>query len=215
LKKKLLTDLAINLGFPNLRFKQVHAGYGYLLQLYADYSRIEELDVSRVKSHLTPISDLALNLGLTNLRWLQAHAYRGYFGYGYFAYDLYARGYRVLTEADPITIERDLTREPILLGQKFNYLAPDFVDVFDTDLAIQRTGRVRAQFTLQSEAISYLKVVPAGTAYEIISALAGASYISPYAWHEFDLTVQKDDGMNVRFSPSTIVSIRIYNIGST
>jgi len=163
-----------------------------------------------VYSDLRPHPDLALNLGLPDLRFKAVYA-----GYGRFDYGAYARGYRVLTEADPITIERDLSKEPYLLGQKFDYLAPDFADVFDTDLAIQRTGRVRAQFTLQSEAISYLKVVPAGTAYEIISALAGASYISPYAWHEFDLTAQKDDGVNVRFSPSTMVSVRIYNIGST
>jgi len=202
-------DLALNLGLPDLRFKAVRAGYGYF-----DYG-IYPLPPAVwyggvVKEDVYPEVDLALNLGFSDLRWLQVHS-----GYGYFSHDLYARGYRVLTEVDPITIERDLTREPILLGQKFNYLAPDFADVFAPDLAIQRTGRVRAQFTLQSEAISYLKAVPAGTAYEIISALAGASYISPYAWHEFDLTVQKDDGVNVRFSPSTMVSVRIYNIGST
>jgi len=163
-----------------------------------------------VYATLRPHPDLALNLGVPDLRFLAVYA-----GYGYFDYDLYARGYRVLTEVDPITIERDLTKEPILLAQKFEYLAPDFSDVFDPDLIVQRSGRVRAQFTLQSEAISYLKVVPSGTTYEMISALAGASHLSPYAWHEFDLTVQKDDGVNVRFSPPTIISIRVYNIGST
>jgi len=107
-----------------------------------------------------------------------------------------------------------LTTEPILLGQQVEYSAPDLADVFSPDLTAQRSGRARVQFTLQAPAVSYVKMVPYGTAYEIVSALATGQTIPPYAWHEFDLTIQKDDKVNVRFSPSTIVSVRVYNIGS-
>jgi len=202
-------DLALNLGLPGLRWKQVHAGYGYFdYGIYPPPPAVWYGGV--VKSDVYPETDLAINLGFSNLRWKQTHA-----GYGYFSHDLYARGYRVLTEVDPITIQRDLTTEPILLGQQVEYSAPDLADVFSPDLTAQRSGRVRAQFTLQMEAVSYLKMVPYGTPYEVVSALAAGNSIPPYAWHEFDLTVQKDDEVNVRFSPATIVTVRVYNIGST
>jgi len=77
------TDLAINLGLSDLRFKQVHAGYGYFA--YGVYPPPPAVWYGGVvKEDVYPETDLALNLGFSDLRFKQVHA-----GYGYFQ-QLYA-----------------------------------------------------------------------------------------------------------------------------
>jgi hypothetical protein len=51
-----------------------------------------------------------------------------------------------------------------------------------------------------------------GSSIDVISLLNGGDVIPVNAWHEFDFTVMNNDRVNLRISPSTTVTVFVYNI---
>jgi len=158
---------------------------------------------------IKPYEDLLLNLGMPELRFKELHS-----GYGYFTYQVTVQGRPVIKDGDPITVAEDLTTKPLLVGYKVYYSAPAFVDVFDPDLVMSMAGRARFKFTLSPDAYAYTKWLPYGLAQAITSALNAGVIIPRDSWHEFDFTLGQNDKVNFRVTPSAVVTIFVYNIGS-
>ena len=120
------------------------------------------------------------------------------------------------SEVDPIS---DYVREIYLmkltklLAYVVNKYVPEGVDVFDSDVIVDRSGRVRFKLWLALAGYVATKWTPAGLTEAIIGYLNAKDMIPSEAWHEFDFTVMKDDKINVRVYPSQNVTIFIYGLG--
>jgi len=134
--------------------------------------------------------------------------------YGYFAYGLWVAGKAVLKDGDPIIIAEDLTTKPILLGFKRGFAASADTDIFDTDLEVEKDGRTRFKFTVDSDVVAYAKWTPYEDGVPIIAALKNATTIIANTWQEEDFTVKQYDKINFRIIPGATITIYIYNIGS-
>jgi len=73
-------------------------------------------------------------------------------------------------------------------------------------------GKVRVKLNLGVDAYTYLKWTPKDVGASILSTLNAKALIPSLAWHEFDLTLQAQDKVNVQISPSGKITIFIYNI---
>jgi len=120
------------------------------------------------------------------------------------------------SEVDPIS---DYVREIYLmkvlklLGYVVNKYVPEGYDVFDSDITVDRNGRVRFKLWLSITGYAAVKWTPAGLAEAILGYLNAKDPIPSDAWHEFDFTVMKDDKINVRVYPSQNVTIFVYGLG--
>jgi len=107
-------DLAYLLGRSDLRFKEVHSGYGYFTyDVFIGGKSISELvsevAVTPTKSavdeygyahaDLKPTTDFEYSLGIDGYRWKEVKA-----GYGYFVYEVFVADKKVLKDGDPVYI---------------------------------------------------------------------------------------------------------------
>ena len=171
---------------------------------------------------IIPDADLKYRLGTDNRRLKEVHV-----NDGYFSNSLSVQGKPVLKDGDPVYIA-DLYSQarasiseavknalkPFLLAKEIEKDVSAMSDVFATDVAISEDGRLRIQLTVNIEAYSYLKKVPAGEASAIISMLNEGKVIPANSWFEQDVTVMKNDYVNVQFYPDARVSVLLFNIGS-
>jgi len=195
------------------------------IQMVAEYGVIDYYGY--VHGDIIPDTDLLFNLGEEGARFKQVHA-----GKGYFSDDLRLQGKRVIKDEDPIHIasfyayaatqiynqivkallDADLPPKPILLGIKADYQAPDFADIFPSDLLIQKDGKIVTKLVSEYSVYTYVKWTPKDIGTPIIGLLNEGKQIEAKAWREFDFTVNKDDKVNVRISPASKVTIAVYNI---
>ena len=247
-------DLALNLGIPEKRFKEIHVDKGYFSsnvwigdkkveEIASEYASYYAFKGGALSKDTYPDTDLLLNLGLENLRWLNV-----FMGYGYASYAFYVDNKPVLKDGDPITVQdlgdnaktkitqaindasitsynaplhNDLenilntlntTFTPFILNKLINTDVSGFTDVFSTDLICSYNGRVRFKFTIDTEAYTYVKWIPAGLTETIISSLNANASIPANAWHEFDFTVVKNDKINFRTDRPLKITLVVYNI---
>jgi len=180
-----------------------------------------------VMKDLVPLLDLCIKLGIPIRRFLEVHA-----GYGYFSSAVWVNGKPVLKDGDPITVEdigsaaqtkitsaidgSQVTKAsqltPALSGYKINYDAPDMGDCFSPDLVASCAGRFRFKFVAGYNVYSYVNFTHVGQATAILAALNAGAIIPVGAWHEFDFTCLVGDKMNFRITPSTTLTIVVYNI---
>jgi len=122
--------------------------------------------------------------------------------------DLYAQARVSVSEAVKNALK------PFLLAKEIEKDVSAMSDVFATDVAISEDGRLRIQLTVNIEAYSYLKKTPAGETSAILSMLNEGKVIPAKSWFEQDVTVLKNDYVNVQFYPDARVSVLLFNIGS-
>ena len=171
---------------------------------------------------IIPDADLKYRLGTDNRRLKEVHV-----NDGFFSNSLSVQGKPVLKDGDPVYIA-DLYSQarasiseavknalkPFLLAKEIEKDVTAMSDVFATDVAISEDGRLRIQLTVNIEAYSYLKKTPAGEASAIISMLNEGKVIPAKSWFEQDVTVMKNDYVNVQFYPDARVSVLLFNISS-
>jgi len=180
-----------------------------------------------VTKDLVAIQDLLINLGIPLRRFKELWA-----GYGYFSYDLFVQGMRVIKDGDPITVSdlgtsavtkitsavdgstvvKGSQLRPALSGYKINYSAPDMGDIFSPALTMLLDGRARFKFVVSYNVYAYTKHRLVGQATDVIASLNAGAIIPVGAWHEFDFTVLQNDQVNARITPATTISIIVYNI---
>jgi len=219
-------DLALNLGLEDLRFREVHAGYGY----FTYTTKTDEI--------LANVGHFSEELTLQGKRVLKDEdpVHIASF-YDYAATQIKDEIINALQQFQPVkTIERAISMfydyaatqikdeivnaltelaipaKPHRVGIKVAYYAPAMADVFDPDITMNYDGRARFKLSGYEDFIAYIKHIPAGFVQEIIAALNSANIIEKDTWAEFDFTVNKDDKVNVRVYPSTTVTVIVYNI---
>ncbi len=158
---------------------------------------------------IIPERDLALNLGLNIKRFLKVNC-----GYGDFSYSVKVQGKEVLKDGDPITVSEDKTTEPQLLGKVWGQAVGDYVDVFGSDLMVQRSGRVRVKLSASTDVAVYLKHKPYDEAAAVIAALNAGATIKANTWFEQELAVMQNDYINIRISPGATLNLMVLNVGS-
>jgi len=201
-------DAFYNLGIVNLRLKQVYSVYGYFSYIKTDSMLIHNIQTDVVTAE-------------------EVNAKRGNF-----SEDLRLQGKRVLKDEDPVHIAsfydyaksqieqavRDallnlgIPAKPKLLGYQVDYYAPAMADVFSSNLIVQDSGRIRIKIIGNADFYSYLKHKPSGVPTEILGLLNAGNPLTKDSWYEFDFTVVKDDEINVKVTPTTRITILIYNI---
>jgi len=190
-----------------------------------------------VHKHIIPEQDVFLNLGLSTKRFRQTHSVYGYFSNidavsGSFSKELKVQGKTVLKDEDPIHIKTfydyaktqieqaikdallnlGIPPKPKLIGYSVNYSAVDMQDVFASNLLMQFDGRARIKIIADSDVYSYIKFKSKDAGVEILGMINQGKPIKANTWKEEDFTVNKDDEINVKVSPSSTISVFIYNI---
>jgi len=218
------TDLFFNIGTPLARIKEIHAGYGYFNALYKDgrvvladgdpiyisdiYPEAREkitqaIDYSKLYEYTKYIhSDLLNIIGKLDVPVSEIK-------------ERLDRIYDYVTKIDSQLLELIGEFRPSLLAYQINYHAPELVDIFPDDILINSDGRVRVKILMSNSGYAYLKWTPSGTNTPVLGLLNAGDIIPANAWHEFDFTVMKNDKVNVRVSPSTNVTVFLYNIPNT
>ena len=187
-------DLALNLGLEDLRFKEVHAGYGYF-----DYVT-KTNEVLANEGHFT--TDLTLQ-GKRVLKDEDPIHIASFFDYA---------AQQVKDEIVNALTELGIPPKPHRVGVKVAYYAPAMADLFDPDLVMNYDGRARVKLSGYENFVAYLKHRAYDVAQDIIATLNSANPIEANAWAEFDFTVNKNDKVNVKVFPSTTVTVIVYNI---
>jgi len=234
---KPIEDLALELGLPDLRWRDLYAGYGhftydvfvsgkrvlkdgdpiYVADIYAAAREkiTQAIDYAKVTGYTAelPVIRSVLEEIKADVSMIEATTRSIYSGYS--LVDIYSKLTRIeelLTEIETLITERG---KPKLLAYKVNYPAPTFADIFSPDVIVERDGRVRIKITMAQGGYAYVKHVPAPTTEAIIAALCGGAPLSGQAWYEFDFTALKDDKINVRVVPGQNVTVILYNIEGT
>jgi len=232
-------DLALNLGFHDRRWKEVHGGWGYF-----EYGIFPEPKAAwyggQVTESVYPDQDLALNLGYPNAKWKEVH-----FGYGYASSNIYVSGKAVIKDGDPVTVsdfgtdaENDIKNKvqegidastdvesikadistlkdsfkPILLDKKWNISVNENTDIFSPDLVVSYGGRVRIKYMALDYSYLYLKHKASGETSFIEAMLNAGVAIPAQCWHEWDFTAMSNDQINLKISPSSTITVLVYNI---
>lgn len=235
-----IADNQILLGNEYLRFKEVNAVNVNSYSVYASTGyfsgRVQSYEVlasignfsDRVNTKEVDASTgnfLGVNTDEVNAGSVNA-------GIGNFSEQVYVQGKRVIKDEDPIKISEfyeyaksqiiqaiqdallnlRVPPKPYLLGYQVDYVAPEMYDVFSPDLVVLWDGRVRVKVMGDNDFLAYVKFVPNTTPVEVLATLNSATPITANSWFEFDFTVNKDDKVNVRVTPTTKITIFIYNI---
>jgi len=223
-------DIAYLVGNPNARIKEVHSGYGYftydcfisgkrvlkdgdpiyIADLYHE-ARVritEAIDYAYITQYTSRLTLFDIPLSQIEGRIVEVSEKIESIYAGYSLADIYSRLSDIETRLETLIDEK----KPKLLGLMVDYYAPEFIDIFESDLVVQGDGKVRIKITGDRDFYGYLKWIPAGLTQEVISLLNEGRLIPRNAWKEFDFTVMKNDKVNVRVSPSTKVTVAIYNI---
>jgi len=222
-------DLLINLGIPLKNFKELHVGYGYFkydawiegkkILKDGDPITVEDLG-SPAQTKITTAIDNSTQLagikGDTAHLDINISAFRDAITG---KLDVIAskqdQSYSKLTDIDNHLLGQSFIFKPILLDKVINQIAPDMADIFPTDLIVPYAGRIRFKFMAGYEIYAYVKHRPSGTTTDLIAMLNAGASIPPACWHEFDFTVMNNDKINFRITPSTTISLFIYNIPNT
>jgi len=189
-------DLFYNLGTPIRRIKEIHSGYGYFNALYKD-GRVVLADGDPIY-----ISDIYPE---AREKITQAIDYS----------TILTNIYDYTRKIDSQLLELVGSLRPHLLASKVNYYAPELADIFANDIIMNYDGRVRVKILMSNSGYAYLKWTPSGTNTPVLGLLNAGDIIPANAWHEFDFTVMKNDKVNVQVSPSTNVTVFLYNIPNT
>lgn len=190
-----------------------------------------------IHSDLIPDQDALRNMGLPNKRMkdiysVNVDAENINASVGNFSVNVYVNGKRVLKDEDPIHIasffdyaKDQITQSikdallnlgipstPKLLGYQIDYQAPSMSDLFASNLVAQWDGKIRVKIIGNNDFYAYMKFKPNVAPIEIIAWLNDGQPIKANTWKEMDFTVNKGDEINVQVSPSTRITILIYNI---
>jgi len=193
-----IADLLINLGIPLKQFLAVHAGYGY----FSGGVWVDGHPVIKDGDPIT-VSDLGTS-AVTKIT--QAVDASGYIS----TYLPRISGYEAPLHPDLLNLLGAL--KPVLLGYQISYSAPDNADCFGSDLVALYDGRFRFKFVANAYVYAYAKHQPLVAGSAIIAALNSGAQIPTATWNELDLTSMIGDKANFRITPSTTLSILIYNI---
>lgn len=185
-------DLCIKLGIPIRRFLEVHAGYGY-------FSSAVWIQGKAVLKDGDPIT--VEDIGTAARQKITD------------AFD-YSKVTTYTQQIHPDLLLLIQKLQPIRSGYSLNYSAPDMKDCFASDLIAVYDGRFRFKFVAGYNVYAYIKHTVAGQATAVVAALNAGAVIPIGCWHEFDFTVNKNDSANFRITPSTTVSVIVYNIGN-
>lgn len=175
-----------------------------------------------IHKDLIPDADLKHRLGSDNRRLKEINV-----GYGNFVYDVTVQGKKVLKDSDPVFIA-DLyaaartsvseavksALKPILLAKEIDKNVNAFTDVFASDVPIREDGRLRVQVIVSPSVYAYLKKVPAGEISAVRALLNEGKILPSDVWVEQDITVQREDYVNLQFDAATKVSTFLFNIPS-
>jgi hypothetical protein len=188
------TDLMLNIGYADKRFKEMHMGYGY-----ADYGMYVAGKPVLKDGDPISISDIQ-DLAKTKITSAINESY--------------VTSYTSPLHSDLQNIYNTLLNagKPFLITTLINTSVSPLTDIFPSDLPISLAGRVRFKFTLNADAYTYVKWLPYGSTSAILSLLNAGDAIPANAWHEFDFTVNKDDKVNFQVDRSLTITIAVYNI---
>ena len=188
------TDLMLNIGYADKRFKEMHMGYGY-----ADYGMYVAGKAVLKDGDPISINDIQ-DLAKTKITSAINESY--------------VTSYTSPLHSDLQTIYNALLNagKPFLITTLINTSVSPLTDIFPSDLPISLAGRVRFKFTLNADAYTYVKWLPYGSTSAILSLLNAGDAIPANAWHEFDFTVNKDDKVNFQVDRSLTITIAVYNI---
>ena len=206
--------------------------------LYRYVAQLEErTNFEALKSDIKPAVDNVYDLGDVERSWREVWGHIGYFKDA-----LYVQGRPVIKDGDPISVfdiledaRRKITlaidystllysiyaelvrlvdgKKPELLGIEVNkHLYPGYT-VFDTDLTVRKSGRVRVKLWSSVDGYFALKWTPRGFTDPIIGYLNAGAPIPARCWHEFDFTCEAEDKVNVVVYQTGQVTVAIYNIG--
>ena len=187
-----IADLLLNLGIPLKRIKEIHAGY-----VYASGNMWIDGHVVIKDGDPVSVSDLGAD-AQDKIRQAVNSAY--------------VSGYTAPLHPDLLSVIGAL--RPVLSGYKESYSAPSMGDCFAADLVATMDGRFRFKFVANAYVYAYAKHQPLGFGSAIVAALNLGSQIPTATWNEFDLTAMTGDKANFRITPSTTLTILIYNIGN-
>jgi len=199
-------DMAFRLGINNLRFLSISAGYGYFtydvnaLNVKADYGYFNcdaYIQGRRILKDGDPIYVADLFTPARE-KVTQAIDYA------------YITDYLASMKSD---IEALLALKKIeLLGIQVEYTAPALAKVFNPDLEAKIDGKIKVKITSEYESYGYLTWLPSGLATEVEALLNLGEPLKSKSWHEFDFMVKQGDKVNVKFYPSSKVTVAVYNL---
>jgi len=230
-------DMLINLGVPLRNFKEIHVGTAHIKEAGfingkailkdGDPITVEDIgssaqskiqtavsgglddsaDIETMKTTLTSIDTSTSNIK-TNTDKLDI--------------TLSSHKQGIVDELNNVKAKLDqlanaftYTFKPILMGYVIEEDKDDGVDIFPSDLVLQFAGRVRFKMSFHYNVYAYVKHRASGSTIDVISLLNGGDPIPFNAWHEFDFTGMDGDKVNLRISPSTRVTVFVYNIPNT
>jgi len=99
---------------------------------------------------------------------------------------------------------------PKLRDEKINMSVAANTDIFDEDLTAEYNGFWIIQITADTAGYPLLRLTPAGSAVTVTAALNEASDLTADALYEFWVAAKKDDAINIRFSTSATVTVRVF-----
>lgn len=217
-------DALLNLGLSSKRFKQTHSVYGYFDTVKATSGAFtQELTVQGKKVlkdedpiHIATfyayakqqmeqaVRDALLNLDIpTKIEKKKVVDVYSFYDYAKTQIE------QAITDA---LLNLGIPAKPKLIGYSVNYSAIDMQDVFANNLLMQFDGRARVKMIAESDFYGYIKFKSKEAGVEILGMINQGKPIKANTWKEEDFTVNKDDEINIKVSPSTTVSIFVYNI---
>lgn len=205
-------DLLLNLGLPLKQFKEVNAGTGnFSTNVFvggkavikdgdpvtvSDFGAAAEGDIkTKVQEALdasTDVEAIKTNTGATKTS---------------------VDG--VKTSTDTVKTAVDTLKaifKPSVLNKKIETFMPNMTEFFTPDLIAIADGRLRVKFTSAYYVYLYLKHKLSGESVNVWASLNAGIPITAQAWHEWDFTITTADTMNLRVSPSSTVTVIVYNI---
>ena len=227
-------DLVINLGEPDLRFREVHAGYGYftyevfvagkrvlkdgdpicISDIYPEAQEkittaIDQAKVTGYTAELPSIRQLVQDIKaeVSSIETTVSAVYGGYS-----LADIYSKLASI--EERLLVIEHAIEGKgrPKLLAYRVSYDAPDLADIFPEDVLVEEDGRVRVKLVMERGGLAYLKHYLACAGTEVTALLNAGTEIPANAWQEFDVVAMKGDRVNIRVTPGQRVTVLLYNV---
>lgn len=98
--------------------------------------------------------------------------------------------------------------EPI--GSRVNISVTADADIFDADFEAPDNGFWIIQITTDTAGYPKAKMTLSGSATSVTAALNEASDLTANAWYEFWMAAQKGDKINVTFSATATLTVRVF-----
>lgn len=223
-------DLLINLGIPLRNFKELHVGSAYIKDagfiagkaILKDGDPITVTDLgssaqSKIQTAVSGGLDASTDIETIKTKVTSIDSSTSGIKSDTAKLDISLSTHKqgIVDKLDSIDDKLDAfpyVFKPILLGSVIEAQKDEGADVFPSDLILQFAGRARFKMTFHHNVYAYVKHRASGSTIDVISLLNGGDTIPFNAWHEFDFTVMNNDRVNLRISPSTTVTVFVYNI---